>query len=277
MRTDDCRQLAATARTFAELPDAIVYGSPKLTVDAPVVWERDITFFVACYNEEGDILGTFASIREAMARFDWTWEIIVIDDASTDRSVELIKRYMGAHSELPIMLVVRQQNKGLGQNFIDAAFLGKGKYFKLVCGDNVDDSAQLASILSHLGEADMLLPYHSHTQNRTLFRRAVSRVYTFIVNLISGYRLHYYNGCGVHLRYNVMRWNSNCYGFDFQADLVTRLLDQGKTYVEIPTVAGERSAGQSTALAGKNFVSAAVFFLNLFMRRLANKPAKKRT
>jgi glycosyltransferase involved in cell wall biosynthesis len=269
MRINDWSQLESTARTFAEVPDAIIYTSPKMKADAPVAWERDLTFFVACYNEEGDILGTFASICGAMARFDWTWEMIVIDDASADRSVELIKQYMTEHPELPIMLVVRQRNKGLGQNFIDAAFLGKGKYFKLVCGDNVDDSAQLASILSHLGEADMLLPYHSHTLNRTLFRRAVSRVYTFIVNLLSGYRLHYYNGCGVHLRYNVMRWNSNCYGFDFQADLVTRLLDQGKTYVEIPTVAGERSAGQSKALAGKNFVSAAVFFLNLAIRRKA--------
>ena len=35
----------------------------------------------------------------------------------------------------------------------------------------------------------------------------LSGTFTFLVNTISGFRLHYYNGLAVHLRYNVMRWH----------------------------------------------------------------------
>ena len=269
MDMHDAQPLELSA--LEEIPGATVYATPNLEPVSPATFSRDITFFVACYNEEGEIIATFGEIGKAMARFDWSWEIIVIDDGSTDRSVPLVKQYMAEHPELPMMLVVLPENRGLGQNYIEAAFLGRGKYFKLVCGDNVDDSEQLASILCHIGEADMLLPFHVHTQNRTVFRRVVSNLYTHIVNLISSYRLKYYNGCGVHLRYNVLRWNANCYGFDFQADLVTRLLAQGKTYLEIPTVAGERAFGQSKALTRKNLTSAVQFFLALFIRRVTEK------
>jgi hypothetical protein len=76
----------------------------------------------------------------------------------------------------------------------------------------------------------------------------------------------------VQLRRDVMRWHANSYGFDFQADLITRLLDQGKTYVEIPTVCGERQHGSSNSLSAKNIVSAAYFLLGLALRRLYRPP-----
>ena len=44
------------------------------------------------------------------------------------------------------------------------------------------------------------------------------KTFTFLVNLISGYHLKYYNGMAIHLRYNVMRWHPSSYGFGFQAD-----------------------------------------------------------
>ena len=55
----------------------------------------------------------------------------------------------------------------------------------------------------------------------------LSNTYSRLINFISGFRLHYYNGLAVHLRYNVMRWHPNTRGFGFQADIICMLLDQG--------------------------------------------------
>lgn len=227
----------------------------------------DITLLVACFNEQDNILGTFAEIETAMAQLQMSWEMIVIDDASSDHSVNLIKEYMQAHYDLPILLAVRKENRGLAQNFIEGAFLGRGRYYRLIMGDNVESGNQIAAILKHIGEADILIPYHAQVFGRTAFRRALSRTFTTIVNLLSGYRINYYNGCSVHRRFDVMRWHVNCYGFDFQANLITRLLDQGRTYLEIPVVGSERAHGQSKALTRKNFLSAARFLVDLAFRR----------
>ena len=231
-----------------------------------------LSVVVPCFNEEDNIVDTLDEVRTAMAELTWSWEVIIIDDASTDRSVSLIKEYMCAHPDDPIVLVVRENNRGLAQNFIEAAFLGRGHYYRLINGDNVEDSRQLVSILRHMGEADLLIPTHTQSHNRTLFRRLLSMLFTQLVNRISGYRIQYYNGCSVLRRTDVMRWHSNSYGFDFQADLITRLLDQGKTYVEVPTVCGERQHGSSNSLTMKNIISAGHFFLGLALRRACRAP-----
>ena len=89
-----------------------------------------------------------------------------------------------------------------------------------------------------------------------------------LVNLLSGYRIHYYNGLPVLSRFDVMRWHPNSPGFGFQADLVTRLLYMGASYLEIPVVPLERSSGKSKALKFKNLCSVAHSLLEIFIRRV---------
>ncbi len=102
----------------------------------PYKWEKDITIFVPCYNEEGNIIGTFNTFIPALVETKLSWEIIVIDDASIDKSRELICRYIKDHPNYHITLMTRKENVGLAQNYIEGAFIAKGRYYKLVCGDN---------------------------------------------------------------------------------------------------------------------------------------------
>jgi hypothetical protein len=88
------------------------------------------------------------------------------------------------------------------------------------------------------------------------------------VNLLSGYRVRYYNGLAVHYRYNVMRWHSNSHGFGFQADLITRLLDLKATYVEVPVYPNERAGGETKAFKFRNICSVGHTLLEIWIRRL---------
>jgi len=107
-----------------------------------------------------------------------------------------------------------------------------------------------------MGHADIVIPYHENVPGKSPMRRAVSKLYTSLVNSLSGYHIRYYNGLALHLRYNVMRWGPYSFGFGFQAELITRLLDEGATFIEVPVTAShqEKSGGQS-ALNWKNFLS----------------------
>ncbi|MFA5339981.1 MAG: glycosyltransferase family 2 protein [Candidatus Omnitrophota bacterium] len=230
-------------------------------------WEKDITVFVSCYNEEGNIIDTFNTLTSALSAVKLDWEILVIDDASTDRSKELVSNYMKAHPQYSIRLLVRKENIGLAQNYIDGAFIAKGRYYKLVCGDNAEYQETLVDIFRLLGKADVIIPCHLKVKGRSFMREMLSRTYTFIVNVISGYKIKYYNGGALHLTYNAMRWHTDYHGYSFQADIITRLLDKGMSYIEIPAKSHERKTGASQALKIKNFLSVGHFFLDLMIRR----------
>jgi dolichol-phosphate mannosyltransferase len=230
---------------------------------------RDLTLFVACYNEEGGIVGTLETLLSALHELPITYDIVVIDDASKDRSVELVQEFIAAHPEESLQLIVNDVNAGVGLNFADGAFRGRGEYYRMICGDNVEPKEALLAIFKHLGEADILVPYHAYREFRGWHRRAISTVFTETINWMGGYRLKYYNGMPVCRRYDVMRWHSNAHGFGFQADLVTRLLDLGANYIEIPIVPHERTAGSTKAFTLANLCSVIHTLLDIAIRRTA--------
>lgn len=229
--------------------------------------DLDLTLFVACYNEEKNIVDTLRTLLSALESYTFSWEIIVIDDASQDRSVAEVEGFLQQNSELPIRLVCNEANVGLAQNYIEGAFLGRGRHYRLVCGDNVEDRDALVEVFRHLGAADLVL-FYQHCVGRSLLRRTLSQVFTRLVNLVSGHRVRYYNGMAIHKRYDVMRWHTNYHGFGFQADMITRLLDEGFGYVEVPIATHERTGGKSSALTLRNFLSVVHTFIDLFIRRV---------
>jgi len=229
-----------------------------------------ITLFVACYNEAGNIEGTLDVVRTACAEAGIIYEVVIIDDASSDGSPEIIRRYIENHPEMPIQLHINPKNMGLGDNFGEAAFLGTGTYFRLVCGDNVEPVETLVKVFREIGKADMILSYRpDDVEGKALSRKILSGFYTKLVNFISGYQLRYYNGLPIFKRRDVMRWNPNSHGFGFQADLVTRLLDRGANFVEIPVAGHERNDGKPKAINFRNFCSVGHSLLNILIRRLS--------
>jgi glycosyltransferase involved in cell wall biosynthesis len=232
----------------------------------------DLTIFISCYNEADYIVATIETVGEALNEVSHIrHEIIVVDDCSRDRSTETVKQYIAAHPDERILLRTNRVNRGLAQNYLDVAFIGKGQYYRLICGDNAEPKETMVAVFRAIGEADMIIPYYVSSEGKSLYRRALSNTYAHIINLISGFRLHYYNGLAVHLRYNVMRWHPNTRGFGFQADIICMLLDQGFSYKEVPVKTIERRQTASNALAFRNILSVAHTLVDLVFRRLANR------
>lgn len=230
----------------------------------------DLTLFVSCYNEAPYIQETLETVSDAVRQLGLRYEIIVIDDVSKDKSCEVVAKYIAEHPEEQIVLRANKRNKGLAQNYIDGAFLGRGKYYRLVCGDNGEPTESLLAVFRAIGSADMVVPYYLGVEGKGLKRLIISSTYTKLINLITGNRLHYYNGLAVHLRYNVMRWHSNTRGFGFQADILCLLIDLGFTYTEVPITASEHRKGPSNALTLRNLLSVAHTIFAIAIRRISN-------
>jgi glycosyltransferase involved in cell wall biosynthesis len=231
----------------------------------------DITFFVSCYNEEEFIVATLDTVQSAMEGFGLTYDIVIIDDGSKDRSPELVRQYIAEHPDMSIVFRQNARNKGWAQNYIDSVFIGKGRYHRAICGDNSEMVSTIRAVLKPLGEADIIIPYYVDVEGKPAFRHVVSSLYTAIVNLLSGNSLHYYNGLPIHRRYNVMRWHPDTRGFGFQAYILCLLLGQGATYKEVALSAQERRAGSSNALNWRNLLSVAHTLSEIWLRRMSNR------
>lgn len=240
--------------------------------DCPI----DLTVFVSCYNEAPYIIRTLDTLRDALAALKFSFEIIVIDDCSKDNSADLVEDYIRANPSERLLLRRNKFNIGWAQNYIDGAFIGKGKYYRIVCGDASEPTDTMIKVFGEIGTADIIIPYYVTNAGRSWQRGFLSSAYVTLVNLISGFHLHYYNGLPVHLRYNVMRWHSNTRGFGFQADILCLLLEQGFSFKEVPVFAVEQKGGKSTALSLKNVLSIGHTLFDIGIRRIANMVYRRR-
>ena len=72
----------------------------------------DISFFVSCFNESKFIISSLTTLIDAMIIIKKTYEIIVVDDGSTDASVQLIKDFIKHNPHINITLCINNKNKG---------------------------------------------------------------------------------------------------------------------------------------------------------------------
>lgn len=231
----------------------------------------DLSILIPCLNEEGNVVGAIETASAAAKKVGLKYEIIVMDDGSTDRTAEVVRDYIATHPDELVKLQVNKKNRGLARCYNDGAFLAKGRYYRICCGDNVEPEDTLFKIFSEIDKADIVAPFQPDYAGRTFGRKVLSFTYTRLINFFSGHPLRYYNGCPMIKRELVMRWHSYSDGFGFQADMITRMLDEGATFVEFPVYAHDRAQGASKALTVRNLSSTGHVLLDIIIRRARRK------
>lgn len=237
-------------------------------MDAYTLEPGTITFFVPCLNEQGNVGRAIGRIVEVMADVGGPYEVLVVDDASTDGTVADVEACRARYPAVPIRLVRNRFRRGLGRNYFIAAQRARGEYFMLVNGDAAEPVETIRAIVAAKGKADAIVPYFGANETRTLARRVVSRTFTALVNLLSGHRLRYYNGPVLHRTENVREWFAETAGFGYQAELLCRLLDDGITVHEMQVANSNRERGASKAFRLVNLLWVANTLFHILLRRL---------
>jgi len=234
--------------------------------------ECELTIVVPCFNEEKFIAQTLECIKEALDPLRIEYEVFVIDDCSRDNTSKIANKFKRENPDLKMQVIKNKCNRGLSRCYCDAAFLGSGKYFRLVCGDNSETAESIRKIVKARHLADMVLPYHPKVPGKSLVRKIISKAYTKTINKISRNNIQYYNGCALTTRYDVMRWGSYSFGFGFQADLITRLIAEGRTYVEVPVeVYHHENDAAASAFRFKNILSVLHTLIEIGFRYVRSK------
>jgi glycosyltransferase involved in cell wall biosynthesis len=228
-----------------------------------------ITIGIPCYNEGQRVVDAIRHNIEAMTRTGHSFEIVVVDDCSKDNSAELVTKFAKDHPELSITLKVNERNRGLAYNFVECALMGKGTYYRMSCGDDPQPTEALYAVFKYLGTCDLVIPYMTEYGPRGWKRNLISRTFTALVNLISSYKIRYYNGSPIYHRNHVLRWHPSSYGFGYSADMITRLLDyEGLSFTQVPTWSDEKKGKGSTSMTLRNLLSVTHSLLEIVFRRL---------
>jgi hypothetical protein len=92
-----------------------------------------VSVLMALYNYEDHVVAALDSLYAS--RFA-AWEVIVVDDGSSDRSLSRVRSWVDRHGEVPALLLRHPVNCGLGATRNDALAWARGEYCFVLDADN---------------------------------------------------------------------------------------------------------------------------------------------
>jgi dolichol-phosphate mannosyltransferase len=228
----------------------------------PTIQQDSVTVVLPALNEEHNIRPAAERVIKALSNVVDDFEVIVINDGSTDRTGAVANELAQSHSSMRVLH--NSRNMGLGYSYIRGYREATKKFFIYVPGDNTWPSESLNELFRHLGEADIITSYSTNPEVRPAGRQWVSSAYTAIINFLFSRRLAYYNGLTIYPVAFLRTEPTTTSGFGFQAEVLLKALAAGLSYVEIPLRIDERSAGKSRAVNLRNITSVFVTLCHLF-------------
>ncbi len=130
------------------------------------------TIGIICFNEKGTIATVFEAVKQLLESFNCDFEIILVDDASTDGSTEIIKGLAQAHPAF-VKAYLHPENKGIGASIRDVYFNGTKENIVFVPGDGQFEVAELAPF-NNFALEEYICFYRVENQTYSFFRNILS-------------------------------------------------------------------------------------------------------
>ena len=212
-----------------------------------------LSIVIPAYCEARNIAGTLENVTTALAGLPIDPEILVIDDGSTDGTSEIVQSWTRDRAD--VRLLVNERNMGFGRTYRRGVDEATGDFIVMVHGDNAWGAATLRDLFEHTGEADVIVGYtRDMWKSRTWTRTAISKTFTWLVNLITRCCVRYYNGLQIHRAGVLKALRVESTGYGFQAEVLTKALRATETFIEVPMDLVERQHGDSKAFTLKNMM-----------------------
>jgi len=222
-----------------------------------------ITVFVPAYNEVANLQGAVEDVLAAVTGLR-DYEVIIVDDGSTDGTGDLADRL--ARTRPGVRVIHQPTNLGLAVGYKTALAAARMPFFTFVPGDREVSAESIRRILSAVGSADIVVPYHANPGARPWYRRLLTRGSTALMNLLFGQELRYYQGPCVYATVLARSLPTTTRGFFFLAEMLIQALRRGCSFVEVGLVHQERAHGRSKAVTLGNAARALTTVARLWWR-----------
>jgi len=201
-----------------------------------------VSVVVPVMNEVESLPHLIEAIASTMSASQLSYEIIVVDDGSTDGSVEFLRREARIRQDLKAVLLRRNygQTAAMAAGFNYA----RGKAIVTLDGDLQNDPADIPRLLATLAEGyDLVSGWRQHRQDATLTRLLPSKVANWLIGRITGVKLHDY-GCSLKAYRSELVADMNLYG-QLHRFLPVLAYIEGARITELPVRHHARRYGRS--------------------------------
>lgn len=167
-----------------------LYSAPKeLLIDLSVV--------IPVHNEEENAVPLYNEIKKVLDDTDLDWECIIVDDGSSDRTIDKLVEAFAGDPRLCIVGLRRNfgQTAGLAAGFDRA----RGKLIATMDGDLQNDPADILMLIDALDEGrgyDVVSGWRKDRQDKFLSRRMPSMIANRLISKLTWTPIHDF-GCAM--------------------------------------------------------------------------------
>ncbi len=159
----------------------------------------ELSLVVPVFNEEESIGPLIARIQDAMVNYSQPWELILVDDGSTDATLANARAAIG-RAGLDLYVVAMQRNFGQTAAMQAGITQARGRLIATLDGDLQNDPKDIPAMVAELErrELDLLVGWRKNRQDGLLLRKVPSWIANRLIGRITGVRLHDY-GCSLKI------------------------------------------------------------------------------
>ncbi len=154
----------------------------------------NLSLVIPVYNEEGNLPLLFDAIFKTMNSLNQSWEAILVDDGSQDKSLSILQEYAKRD---PGHIRAISFRRNFGQTAAIAAGLdyAQGDIIILLDADMQNDPADIPMMLAKLDEGyDLVSGWRKSRKDNAVTRNFPSMIANWIISRVTGVYLHDY-GC----------------------------------------------------------------------------------
>lgn len=112
---------------------------------------KSISIVIPAYNEEGGVGAQIVDIQNIMNQTDWDYELIVVNDGSTDGTLEEISKYGG------VIVINSPYNRGYGASLKTGIARTSTEYVLITDADGTYPSDAIPELLAKMHNFDMVV------------------------------------------------------------------------------------------------------------------------
>jgi dolichol-phosphate mannosyltransferase len=201
-----------------------------------------LSIFLPVFNEEENLPRMNEKIFQAIEKLGRSFEVIYVDDGSTDRSLELLAGFAAADSRVRVIAFRRNYGQTAAMAAgIDAA---RGKVLIPMDADLQNDPADIERLLAKLDEGyDVVSGWRKDRRDTFITRILPSKLANGLISKISGVALHDY-GCSLKAYRRDVLKDVQLYG-EMHRFIPIFASWAGARVAEIPVAHHPRTAGKS--------------------------------
>jgi glycosyltransferase involved in cell wall biosynthesis len=212
-----------------------------------IAHRKRLLIFVIAYQAE-DTLRSVLERMPASIFNDYDCEVLVVDDASKDRTFAIGREYQDSHPDVRMTVLRNELNQGYGGNQkVGYAFaIHEGfDYVAMVHGDGQYAPEELPKLVAPLRDGTADVVFGSRMMSRfgalkggmPLYKFVGNKILTTVQNRLLGTKLsEFHSGYRIYstaaLRRTAFLLNSN--DFHFDTEIILQLLNAGQRILELP-------------------------------------------